>query len=114
MTYNLKIRFYLKGSGRSPVEEFLQECSVEIRQNFVDAVNLLSEGNNLSMPLSRNLSSVHPGLHELRMKDGSGQVRVFYFIKKREAIYMLHAFKKKTQELPKSEIEIVLRRIKEV
>lgn len=114
MTYNLKIRFYLKSSGRSPVEEFVQACSAEVRQNFVDAVNLLSEGAVLSMPLSRNLSSIHPGLHELRMKDGSGPVRVFYYIKKREAIYILHAFKKKTQELPKTEIEIVLKRIKEV
>jgi phage-related protein len=114
MTYYLKIRFYLKGSGRSPVQEFIQECSAEVRQNFVDALSLLSEGVVLSMPLSRNLSSVHRGLHELRLKDGSGQIRVFYFIKKREAIYMVHAFKKKTQELPKNEIEIVLKRIKEV
>jgi phage-related protein len=114
MTYNLKVRFYLKASGRSPVEEFLSECSPEIRQDFVDAVNLLSEGIHLSMPLSRNLSSVHQGLHELRFKDRSGAVRVFYFIKKNEAIYMLHAFRKKTQELPKHEIDVVLKRIKEV
>jgi len=114
MTYNLKVRFYLKASGRSPVEEFLRECSLEIRQDFLDAVNLLSEGIRLSMPLSRNLSGIHPGLHELRLKDGSGPVRVFYFIKKSQAIYMLHAFKKKTEALPKVEIKMVLKRIKEV
>lgn len=66
------------------------------------------------MPLSRNLSSVHPGLHELRLKDRSGQIRVFYFVKRGEAIYMLHAFKKKTQELPRKEIDLVLKRIKEI
>lgn len=66
------------------------------------------------MPLSRNLASIHSGLHELRLKDRNGQVRVFYFIKKGDAIYMLHAFKKKTQELPKNEIELALRRIKEI
>jgi len=116
MTYNqsVKIRFYFKGSGRSPVEEFLAECSGDIKSDFVDAVSLLATGENLQMPLSRNLSSIHKGLHELRLKDRSGQVRVFYFMKKNDAIYMLHAIRKKTQELPKNEIETVLKRIKEI
>jgi len=71
-------------------------------------------GQGLTMPLSRNLSSVYPGLHELRFKDRSGQVRVFYFVKRGDAIYLLHAFRKKTQELPRNEIELVLKRIKEI
>lgn len=110
----MKIRFYLLGSSRSPVEEFLREQSEEIRTAFLDAVNLLTSGQRLSMPLSRNLSGVFPGLHELRLKDRSGQIRVFYFIKRGEAICMLHAMKKKTQEVPKRDIETVLRRIREV
>jgi phage-related protein len=110
----MRIKFYLKSSGRSPVEEFLKECSSDIRSDFFDAVSLLSSGQSLTMPLSRNLANIHGGLHELRLKDRSGQIRVFYFIKKGDAIYMLHAFKKKTQELPKTEIELVLKRIKEV
>jgi len=96
------------------VEEFLQEQSAEIRSDFVDAVNLLAQGQVLSMPLSRNLSSIHVGLHELRLKDRSGQVRIFYFLKKGDAICLLHAFRKKTQELPRKEIEIALKRIREV
>jgi phage-related protein len=114
MTYNLPIKFYLKGSGRSPVEEFIGACSLDLRQDFVDALSLLSQGKTLSMPHSRNLSSIHPGLHELRLKDRHGQVRVFYFIKKGEAIYMLHAFLKKTQDLPGKEIAIVFNRLSEV
>jgi phage-related protein len=66
------------------------------------------------MPLSRNLAGVYSGLHELRLKDRTGQIRVFYFVKKGDAIYMLHAFKKKTQELPNLEIELVIKRIKEI
>ena len=110
----MKVKFYLKSSGRNPVEEFLAECSSGLRSDFFDAVSLLAAGHNLTLPLSRNLASIHPGLHELRLKDRSGQVRVFYFIKKGDAIYVLHAFKKKTQELPHNEIELVLRRIKEI
>ncbi len=110
----MKVKFYLKSSGRSPVEEFLSDCSSDIRSDFFDAVSLLVAGESLSMPLSRNLASVHSGLHELRLKDRAGQIRVFYFVKKGDAIYMLHAFKKKTQELPKGEIELVIKRIKEI
>jgi len=110
----MKVKFYLKSSGRSPVEEFLSDCSQELRADFFDAVSLLTSGQLLSMPLSRNLSGIHHGLHELRLKDRSGQVRVFYFIKKADAIYLVHAFRKKTQELPKKEIELTLKRLNEV
>ena len=110
----MKIKFYLTNSGRSPVEEFLAGVSRELRQDFFDAVNLLVQGQNLTLPLSRNLSSIHSGLHELRLKDKSGQVRIFYFIKRQDGIYMLHAFKKKTQELPQKEIALILKRIKEI
>jgi phage-related protein len=110
----MKVKFYLQHSGRSPVEEFLADQSQDLRADFFDAVNLLSAGLSLSMPLSRNLASIYSGLHELRLKDRAGQVRIFYFIKKGDAIYMIHAFKKKAQELPKKELEVVLTRIKEI
>ena len=110
----MKVRFYLLNSGRSPVEEFLQEQSEDIRSDFVDALNFLTSGHMLSMPISRHLFGVYSGLHELRLKDKKGQIRIFYFIKKGDAIYMLHAMRKKTQEIQKRDVELVLKRIKEV
>jgi len=92
----------------------LQGCSQELRSDFFDAVNLLAGGTSLAMPLSRNLSSIHHGLHELRLKDRAGQIRIFYYLKRDDAIYMLHAFRKKTQELPRREIDVALRRLKEI
>lgn len=80
----------------------------------MDALSFLEQGKVLSMPLSRNLSSVARGLHELRFRDRGGQVRFFYFIKKADAIYMVHAARKKTQALPKEDIELVLKRLKEI
>lgn len=110
----MKVKFYLLSSGRSPVEDFLEIQSKNIRADFLDAVNLLSLGQSIAMPMSRNLSSIYPGLHELRLKDKAGQVRIFYFIRKNDAIYMVHAMRKKTQEIPKREIALILKRIKEV
>ena len=108
----MKIKYYLTTSGRSPVEEFIHVQSIELRSKFFEALDLLSLGITLQMPLSRNLSSIYPGLSELRLKDRAGQVRVFYFIKKQDAIYLLHAIQKKSNQLPKNEIEIVIKRIK--
>lgn len=110
----MKVKYYLTSSGRSPVEDFLKDQSYEIRSDFIDAVNLLVSGKKLSMPQSRNLANIHSGLHELRLKDRAGQIRIFYFIKRADAIYMLHAFRKKTQELPRKEIDTALKRLKEV
>lgn len=110
----MKIKFYLTSSGRSPVQEFLEDVSQELRQDFFDAVSLLAQGQNLSMPLSRPLFSIHQGLHELRLKDKAGQARIFYFIRRQNGIYILHAFRKKTQELPQREIDLILKRIKEI
>lgn len=96
------------------MEEFLRDCSKDVQGEFLDAVSLLEQEKVLSMPLSRNLSSIHRGLHELRFRDRGGQVWVFYFIKKAEAIYFVHAMKKKTQALPKEDVDLILRRLREV
>lgn len=66
------------------------------------------------MPLSRNLSGIHPGLHELRFKDRAGQVRFFYYVKRGDAIYIVHATRKKTQQIQKKDIDLILKRLKEV
>ncbi len=35
----MKIKFYLTGSGRNPVEDFLGECSQSLRADFFDALS---------------------------------------------------------------------------
>ncbi|MBY0452284.1 MAG: type II toxin-antitoxin system RelE/ParE family toxin [Bdellovibrionaceae bacterium] len=110
----MRVKYYITSSGRSPVEEFLNHLSENIRSDFVDALLLLESGQNLTMPLSRPLFKISRGLHELRLKDRYGTYRVFYFIKRGDAIYLVHAFAKKTQELSHKEIELVKKRLREI
>ncbi len=110
----MKVKYFLTSSGRSPIEEFIRSQSEELKKDYFDAISLLAAGKVVAMPLSRNLSGIFKGLHELRLKDSAGQVRIFYFIKLGDVIYLVHAIKKKTQGIPKKEIEIILKRIKEV
>lgn len=96
----------------SQCEKELKELPVEALEDFLDAVAKLQNELLLTMPLSRSLSKIHVSLHELRLKDRSGIYRVFYYIKKAEAIYIIHAFKKKTQKIPIRTIEVVKNRLR--
>ena len=84
----------------------------EILGEFVDAVALLDEGVVLNMPLSKAMPSIGKNVHELRLKDKDGIYRVFYVIKKKDAIYAVHAFQKKTQKTPKKNIDLVKKRVR--
>lgn len=66
------------------------------------------------MPVSRPMPIVQHGVHELRIKDLSGQYRCFYFTKKSDSILVFHFFKKKSQETPKQEIETARRRLEDM
>lgn len=51
-----------------------------------------------------------PGSHRLR--DPSGAYRVVYLATRAEAVYVLHAFQKKTQKTALRDLELARRRLK--
>ena len=66
----------------------------------------------LTMPLSQKMQGMGAGIFELRFKDRTGIYRVIYYIKKGDAIFLIHGFKKKTQKTPQKNIDVSLQRIK--
>jgi phage-related protein len=74
----------------------------------------LQLGMTLGPPISRPMPGVHPGAHELRFRDATGIQRVFYYVESEQSILVFHAFIKKTQKTPPSEIRIGRRRFKEL
>ena len=68
-------------------------------------------GPDLGMPHTR---AVGRGLFELRLKAAEGIARVFYCTVVERRIVMLHQFIKKSEKTPRKELEIALRRMKEV
>ena len=99
----------LKACGRE-----IRELPEEIRGDLADALAQLDAGETLSMPLSRPMPSMGPGVHELRLKDRTGGYRVIYAIVTAGSIYVVHGFKKTTRATPRRNIEIAMRRFKEV
>ena len=92
----------------------LQQFPEEIRGALADALARLDAGLTLAMPLSRPMSSIGSGVHELRLTDRSGLYRIVYALIERGSVYVLHAFKKKTQATPKKNLELAQKRLKEI
>jgi phage-related protein len=57
------------------------------------------------------LGAVGRGVHEIRIRDRSGAYRVVYIATLAAAVYVLHAFQKKTQRAPKADLELARRRL---
>jgi phage-related protein len=58
----------------------------------------------------KRLPSVGAGAYELRVRDDSGAFRVVYVAKFEEAVYVLHAFQKKTRKTPQGDIDLAAAR----
>jgi phage-related protein len=60
------------------------------------------------------MTSVGPGVREIRVRDQTGAFRVFYIAARTEAVYVLHAFQKKTQATPARELDLAAARLREL
>ncbi|MES9897799.1 MAG: type II toxin-antitoxin system RelE/ParE family toxin [Sedimenticola sp.] len=58
------------------------------------------------------MNAVGSGVREIRVKDADGIYRVIYLAKLEDAVYVLHAFQKKTQKTRKADIDLASRRLK--
>lgn len=52
------------------------------------------------------------GVREIRVRDASGAFRLIYVIRFGDAVYVLHAFRKKTQRTRNSDIELAKERLR--
>lgn len=56
------------------------------------------------------MSSIGPGTCEIRVRDPSGAYRVIYVAKFADAVYVLHAFQKKTQKTARADLDLAMQR----
>jgi phage-related protein len=58
------------------------------------------------------MQSVGAGVQEIRIREAAGAFRVVYIATLPEAVYVLHAFQKKTQKTGKQDIDLAAARLK--
>lgn len=57
------------------------------------------------------MNTIGQGVREIRVKDEQGAFRVIYIAKFEEAIYVLHAFQKKSQKTRQADLELARQRL---
>ena len=83
-----------------------------ILANFLHIAELIEEhGPKIGMPFTRSIGS---GLFEIRTKGKEGITRALYCGLAGRELVVLSAFVKKTQKMPKKELALARKRMKEV
>ena len=60
------------------------------------------------------MASVGQGVREIRIRDEAGAFRVLYIAKIEDAVYVLHAFQKKTQQTAKRDLDLAATRLRQI
>jgi phage-related protein len=96
------------------VREFIDELPLQTRIEVLTLLRRMENGEILPMPHSRSLASMAKGLYELRLRDVAGQVRIFYYTKIKDVIFLVHALRKKTRTMPEKDRILILKRLQEL
>jgi phage-related protein len=87
-----------------PVKAFLDGLSVPAKAKVYAALErLATEGNQLRLPRSRALGE---GLFEMRVTHPEGPFRIIYGFRPGRMIVLLHAFVKRTEQIPASDLAL--------
>lgn len=60
------------------------------------------------------MPSIGPSVREVRVRDDTGAFRVVYMATRPEAVYVLHAFQKKTQQTAKRDLDLAKARLRDL
>jgi phage-related protein len=95
------------GSARDELRDFPDD--VRLEAGF--AIWAVQQGED--PPDSKPMPIIGKGVQEIRIRT-TDAYRIFYIAKFAEAIYILHAFQKKTQKTARSNIELGRQRYKQL
>jgi phage-related protein len=106
------INFYRSESGKSPVEEFLDDLSSKQAKKVIWVLNMVEEHINVPSKYFKKMINTDD-LWDVRVNLGSNIFRILCFFDGSEIIILAHAFQKKTQKTPRQAIKIAEKRMKD-
>ena len=110
-TTRLPVVFFATSAGREPVREWLKEFDKDDRREIGADILAVQKSWPLGLPLCRSLGN---GLWEVRSTLPSRRIARVIFAVDAETIVLLNGFIKKTQKTPAGEIELAMKRLKEM
>ena len=99
--------------------EFLGDALIELRK-FPEAARKEAgvQLHKLQMGLDpsdwKPMATVGAGVREIRIRDEAGAFRVLYVANVGDAVYVLHAFQKKTQQTAKRHLDLATSRLRQI
>jgi phage-related protein len=104
------VEFVETKSNRIPFKDFIDELSLTEQADVFASINKLCEFKNKNLIVPSNITKyLRDGIFELRVKHKNRITRTFYFYYIDRKIIITHGFIKKTEKVPKIEIEKALK-----
>ena len=110
-TIPLPIVFFATGSGDEPVRDWLKDLSKDDRHEIGSDILAVQQGWPLGLPLCRSLGR---GLWEVRSSLSNGRIARVIFAFDDGTIVLLTGFIKKTRRTPPAELDLALKRRKDM
>jgi phage-related protein len=90
----------------------IQAFPLDARQDAGFQLDMVQRGDNPDD--WKPVNTIGKGVKEIRIRKDSGHYRVIYLERLKDAVYVLHAFRKKTQKIRKMDIHLARKRLKEI
>ena len=110
-TNRLPVVFFATSAGAEPVREWLKELDSDDRREIGSDILAVQKGWPLGLPLCRSLGH---GLWEVRSSLSGGRIARIIFAFDDATIVLLNGFIKKTRKTPAAEMDLALKRLKEM
>ena len=108
----MKIDFYRTSSGRNVVDEFVKGLTPQDQGRFVDVYKGI-QAQGLEFPTAQ-FRQLQGKLWEIKYSAPGGKYRIAYVLIEAGRMVWLHMFKKKTPKTPQNDLDLALRRAKEI
>ncbi|MBA3440114.1 MAG: type II toxin-antitoxin system RelE/ParE family toxin [Pyrinomonadaceae bacterium] len=105
--------FYRTAAGAEPVRNWLKELAAEDRRVIGIDIATVEFGWPVGMPVCRPISS-RRGLWEVRSSLAGGRIARVLFSIHNDQMVLLHGFVKKTQKTPDSDLDLAMKRKREI
>jgi phage-related protein len=107
----LPAAFYQSSSGREPVREWLKSLDDDDRKVVGEDIKDVEFSWPIGMPLCRSLGK---GLWEVRSDLSRSRIARVIFCVAGSRMVLLHGFIKKTQKTPAADLQLALKRKKDI
>jgi phage-related protein len=107
-----KIIFYHLDSGKCPVEKYLDSLTDKQVEKVFFVLDLIESIDIVPRKFFKKLEATDD-IWEVRVQHGNSIFRLFGFFDVSNLVVLNHAFTKKTQKIPKKEINTAERRKKD-